>query len=63
VVVGFDVEAAEPDGEQAGSGWVGPEISVDIGRVDDAGQTGRPASWPSWYSSRTSKVHLPSRWS
>ena len=38
MVVGFDVEAAEADGEQGGSGGVGVEVGGDVGGVDDAGE-------------------------
>src|SRR5580698_8612326 len=41
MVVRFDVETAEPDGQQPRAGRVGPEFGVDVGRVDDAGQPGQ----------------------
>ena len=39
VVVGLDVEPAEPDGEQPRSERVGVELVVDVGGVHDGGQT------------------------
>ena len=38
MVVGFHVEAAEPDGEQSGAAGIGVEFAVDVGGVDDLGE-------------------------
>src|SRR5438105_42099 len=41
VVVGFDVQPAQPDREQSGPGRVGVEVGGDVGGVHDLGQPGQ----------------------
>ena len=39
MVVLLDVESSNADGEQPGTEWVGVEVGVDVGGVDDRCQT------------------------
>ena len=38
MVIGFDVEAADADGQEAGAGWVGADVLGDVDCVDDLRQ-------------------------
>ena len=38
MVVGFDIEATEPDGQQSGATRIGVELAVDVGCVHDLGE-------------------------